>query len=109
MKKPMYSVEEIHNFILELEKDRDSFPQEEVSVTKDSLSSFVLYEGNIDGRSFEAFQGIAAEAYGLEQTAKKLRKITRSFKCPVKDLPTLMNDENSIISAVARWRLKLGR
>lgn len=109
MKKPMYSVEEIHNLILELEKNKESFPQEEISVTKESLSFFVLSEGEIEGHPFQAFQGIAAEAYNLEQDAKQLRRIARSFKCPVKDLPTLMNDENPIISEIARWRLKLGR
>jgi hypothetical protein len=109
MKKLMYSVNEIRELVLELEKDKDSFLQEDINVTKNSLSIFVLYEGNIDGHPFEAFQGIASDAYILEQRAKQLRNIVRAFKCPVKDLPTLMNDENSMISAIARWRLKLGR
>lgn len=109
MKKPMYSVEEIHNLVLTLEKDRGSFPPEAMSVTKESLSNFILYEGEIEGHPFQAFQGIASEAYNLEQNAKRLRKIARSFKCPIIEVPKLINDENSVISEVAKWRLKLGR
>ena len=109
MKKPMYSVEEIHELLKNVEDIDESSPSGGLSTTKESLNSFVLFEGECEGKPFDPCMGIAATAYGYEQKAKELRKIIRTFKCPVVELPKLINDNNPIISTVAHWRLKLGR
>lgn len=109
MKKPMYDVGEIHDLLSEIEKDTNSSPSGAFSVTKDALNSFILFDGKVDDKPYNAFQEIAAEAYNLEQDAKELRRIVRTFKCPMTKVPKLINDENSIIANIARWRLNLGR
>lgn len=106
MKKPKYTAEEVHNLLLKIEKERSTAPNGAFE-TKEALSSFVLCEGesNLD----EAYEEIASEAATLEKRAKVLRSVVNAFKCPVKELPKLINDTNNIIKEIARWRMLLGR
>ena len=101
MKKPMYTTEEIHNLLLEIEKEPEvSIPYTQV---KEHLSSFIL-ENN-----FDPIRGLTREAQKLEEQAREIKRIVHSFKKPLKELPKEINSPNNIISSIARWRLKLGR
>lgn len=113
MKKPVFDVEEIRELLNQL--DNIDGNTENLSSVRENLSSHILYscaseeDTGLDKISVEAYQGIAAEAYSLEIEAKQLRTIVRTFKKPMIDLPKDMNNDNEIISTIARWRMKLGK
>lgn len=109
MKKPKitYTVEEINDLLLSIQDTDTSF--DGLPEVKEAISNFVLNSVLSEGRTFEVYQDIAAEAYSLELQAKELRSIVKAFKCPLKEAPTSMNHDNKIIAHIAKWRMKLGR
>lgn len=37
------------------------------------------------------------------------KQINPVLFCPIKDVPLYLNGSNGIVSAIARWRLKIGK
>lgn len=106
MKKPVFSVEELRTLLSDLDNS-SADDTEQLSVVKESLSGYIL--STDEERNYDVHQLIAGEAATLEYRAKMLRSIVRAFKKPMNEVPKDMNDQNAVISSIARWRLRLGK
>lgn len=110
MKKPKYSKEEIRNLFTDLEQIDNDYP--EVPTVRSSIVQSQLKSMNND--SDHLFQDpmlfVKIEIESLSDRIKILKKISKTFNAtPMKEIPTLINDSNEIVSVIARWRLKRGQ
>lgn len=115
MKKPMYSIEEVESFsqilnktLAESTEDNRNY-DDAILTVRNSIEEHLNSPLDVEDYPFDVFHSIAHEAYVLEMQAKELRKIVRTFKKPIEELPTEINSDNPVIKAVAHWRLSLGR
>jgi hypothetical protein len=120
MTKPTYTAPEIKNLLDSMVYNGsplDEYPEVDIALQNfinnnpdEETKKVMIKLGNeYPERVFEAYEEIAAEAYSLESQARALRSIVKTFKCPVEDLPTKINDENKTLATIATWRLSLGR
>ena len=107
MKKALYTREEIVSLISSLDQlsANDDNEHDIVYENLDYYNSLNDEEREL----YNAHQLIAGEAYTIECRAKVLRKVAKILRCPIKDVPKEINNDNEVITAIARWRLTLNK
>lgn len=103
MKKSKFTTKELQILLEALERCKE--PDDVMLETRNSISQNILF----DNKYSQAYNKINAEVFKLELKARRLKRVIKAFKAPIKDMPIKINDDNETIATIAQWRLKLGR
>lgn len=109
MKKPKYHKRDIWALFNNLEEVDDGTP--EIQTVRSSITQIRLQnlhnEEHIKG---DPFGFVKQQIHSLTERVQLLQSVVDTFETtPMKEMPTLMNDENEIVAVIARWRMKHGQ
>lgn len=106
IKRNKFTPDEIHDLATQLGPSKSRYISEnDVKNILEDYTDGTCYPNT----PYEVYEEIAVFARDLEERAKSLRSIEQSFRCPLTEIPKLINDDIKTIQKIAAWRLNLGR